>query len=66
MVWCFDRKGQRLRYEIVRDRRADRYRVTITTPDGSRAVEELREASVVIERSVQFANSLRSKGWRFA
>ena len=66
MVWRFDRDGERLRYEIKHDRSAGRYRVTITTPDGIRNVEVLDEPAVVIERSVQLANTLRSKGWRFA
>lgn len=66
MVWFFDRNGQRLRYEVTRDRALGRYRVTITHPDGTESVEEVDEPTVLIERSVQLMNSLRSDGWHFA
>jgi hypothetical protein len=63
MQWLFDRDGEKLRYEISRDRSAGRYRVIITKPDGSESVEEVDEATMLIERSVQLMNSLRSDGW---
>ena len=63
MEWLFDRDGEKLRYEISRDRSAGRYRVIITKPDGSESVEEVDEATMLIERSVQLMNSLRSDGW---
>jgi hypothetical protein len=63
MIWFFDRDGERLRYEINRDRRAGRYRVIITKPDGSESVEEVDEPSRLIERSVELMNSLRGDGW---
>ena len=63
MQWLFDRDGEQLRYEISRDRSAGRYRVIITKPDGSESVEEVDEATMLIERSVQLMNSLRSDGW---
>lgn len=66
MIWFFDRNGEKLRYEITRDRRDGRYRVVITRPDGSEQVEEVDEPTELIERSVQFMNSLRSDGWRVA
>jgi len=65
MIWFFDRDGERLRYEIVRDRNG-RYRVVITRPDGSESVEEVDEPTALIERSVQLMNSLRGDGWRVA
>jgi hypothetical protein len=65
MIWFFDRDGERLRYEIMRDRNG-RYRVTITRPDGSESVEEVDEPTELIERSVQLMNSLRGDGWRVA
>jgi len=66
MIWFFDRDGQRLRYEISRDRTIGRYRLIITRPDGSESVEEVDEPSQLIERSVELMNSLRGDGWHVA
>jgi hypothetical protein len=66
MIWFFDRNGEKIRYEISRDRKDGRYRVVITNPDGTESVEEVDEPSELIERSVQFMNSLRGDGWRVA
>ena len=66
MIWFFDRNGEKIRYEISRDRKDGRYRVVITNPDGSESVDEVDEPSELIERSVQFMNSLRGDGWRVA
>ena len=66
MIWFFDRDGERLRYEISRDRSAGRYRLIITRPDGSESVEEVDEPSQLIERSVELMNSLRGDGWHVA
>ena len=66
MIWFFDRDGQRLRYEISRDRLDGHYRVVITRPDGSESVEEVDEPSALIERSVDIMNSLRGDGWHVA
>jgi hypothetical protein len=66
MIWFFDRNGERLRYEICRDRTCGRYRVVITRPDGSESVEEVDEPNDLIERSVQLMNSLRDDGWHVA
>jgi hypothetical protein len=65
MIWFFDREGERLRYEIMRER-TGRYRVVITRPDGSESIEEVDEPTELIERSVQLMNSLRGDGWRVA
>ena len=65
MIWFFDREGERLRYEIMRDR-SGRYRVVITQPDGSESIEEVDEPTELIERSVQLMNSLRGEGWKVA
>ena len=65
MIWFFDRDGERLRYEITRDRNG-RYRVDITKPDGTESVEEVDEPTALIERSVQLMNSLRGDGWKVA
>jgi hypothetical protein len=66
MIWFFDKGGERLRYEITRDRTDHRYRVVITHPDGHESVEEVDEPTTLIERSVQLMNSLRGDGWRVA
>lgn len=66
MIWFFDRDGERLRYEISRDRVGGRYRLIITRPDGSESVEEVDEPSQLIERSVEVMNSLRGDGWHVA
>jgi hypothetical protein len=64
MIWFFDRDGERLRYEIQRER--GRYRVVITRPDGTESIEEVDEPTELIERSVQSMNSLRGDGWKVA
>jgi hypothetical protein len=65
MIWFFDRDGEKLRYEISRDR-TGRYKVVITHPDGTESVEEVDEPTELIERAVQLMNSLRGDGWRVA
>lgn len=66
MIWFFDKDGERLRYEISRDRTDGHYRVVITRPDGSESIEEVDEPTELIERSVELMNSLRTDGWRVA
>lgn len=66
MIWFFDRDGEKLRYEITRDRADRRYRLVITRADGSESVEELDEPTKLIERSVELMNSLRGDGWHVA
>ena len=63
MIWFFDRDGERLRYEIARDRAQGRYRLIITRPDGTESVEEVDEPTTLIERSVELMNALRGDGW---
>jgi hypothetical protein len=63
MIWFFDRNGEKLRYEISRDRVDGRYRVVITQPDGTESVEEVDEPTALIERSVEIMNNLRGDGW---
>ncbi len=65
MIWFFDRDGEKLRYEISRDR-TGRYKVVITRPDGTESVEEVDEPTELIERAVQLMNSLRGDGWKVA
>ena len=64
VIWFFDRDGEKLRYEISRDRGDGRYRVVITRPDGSESVEEVDQPTELIERSVRLMNTLRDDGWR--
>ncbi len=66
MIWFFDRNGEKLRYEISRDRHDGRYRVVITHPDGTESVEEGDEPTELIERSGEFMNALRADGWQVA
>ena len=65
MIWFFDRAGERLRYEIQRERNGW-YRVVITHPDGTESIEEVEEPTELIERSVKLMNSLRGDGWKVA
>ena len=65
MIWFFDRAGERLKYEIRRERNG-RYRVVITHPDGTESVEDVEEPTELIERSVKLMNSLRGDGWKVA
>jgi len=64
MIWFFDRNGERLRYEILRERKG--YRVVLTRPDGSESIEDVDEPAELIERSVQLMNALRGEGWTVA
>jgi hypothetical protein len=64
VIWFFDRDGEKLRYEISRDRSDGRYRVVITHPDGSESVEEVDQPTELIERSVKLMNGLRDHGWQ--
>ena len=64
MIWFFDRNGERIRYEIMRDR--GHYKLVITRPDGSESVEEVDEPTELIERSVALMKSLRGQGWKVA
>jgi hypothetical protein len=66
MIWFFDKGGEKLRYEITRDRADGHYRVVITYPDGRESVEEVDEPIELIERSIQLMNSLSGDGWRVA
>jgi hypothetical protein len=66
MIWFFDRNGEKLRYEISRDRADGRYRVVITHPDGTESIEEVDEPTQLIERSVELMNLLRGDGWKVA
>jgi hypothetical protein len=66
LIWFFDRNGEKLRYEISRDRSDGRYRLVITHPDGTESVEEIDQATDLIERSVKLMNNLRDDGWRVA
>jgi len=65
MIWFFDKEGERLRYEIQRNR-SGRYRVVITKPDGSESIEEVDEPIELIERTKQLMSSLTNEGWRVA
>jgi hypothetical protein len=66
MIWFFDRNGEKLRYEISRDRTDGRYRVVITQPDGTESIEEVDEPTALVKRSVELMNSLRGDGWTVA
>ena len=66
VIWFFDRNGEKLRYEVSRDRSDGRYRLVITHPDGTESIEEIDQATDLIERSVRLMNTLRNDGWRVA
>jgi hypothetical protein len=63
VIWFFDRDGEKLRYEVTRDRASGCYRLVITRPDGSESVEEVDHPTELVERSAQLMNSLRGDGW---
>ena len=54
MIWFFDRNGEKLRYEVRRDRSDGRYRLVITHPDGSKLSKANRDTSL---------RDLRASGW---
>ena len=66
MIWFFHRNGEKLRYEISRDRTDGTYRLVLTHPDGTESVEQIDQATDLIERSMRLMNTLRNDGWRVA
>ena len=66
MIWFFDRNGEKLRYEIKRDRADGLYRVVITHPDGTESIEEVDDPTALVQRFVELMNSLRGDGWTVA
>jgi hypothetical protein len=66
MIWLFDRDGEKLSYEISRDRTAGFYSLIITHNDGSTSVEQVDEATALVERSTELMKSLRGDGWQIA
>jgi hypothetical protein len=66
VIWFFDRNGEKLRYEVSRHRSDGRYRLVITHPDGTESIEEIDQATDLIERSARLMNTLRNDGWRVA
>ena len=60
MIWFFDKDGEKLRYEITRDRVGGRYRVVITRPDRK---GDTRFKSIASQIGCERPRSDRA-GWR--
>ena len=66
MIWFFDRRGERLRYEIRRAASDDAYEVAVTFPDGRTETHRVGDAVDLLERCAEVARALKAEGWRTA
>jgi hypothetical protein len=64
MIWFFDRKGQRLTYEIRRKPEGDGYELVVTYPNGRTEVEQMLRPSDLLKRCAELAENLKQEGWR--
>jgi hypothetical protein len=64
MLWFFERRDDRLLYEIRRHADGDDYELVVTFPDGKQEVEKFADPHALIERSQRLQDSLRAQGWR--
>jgi hypothetical protein len=64
MIWFFERRDDRLLYEIRRQADGDDYELAVTFPDGKQEVEKFDDPQALIERSHRLQDSLRAQGWQ--
>ena len=63
MIWFFEREHSRLHYEIRCRARRPEYELVITHPDGRQEIEQFRDPTAILERSLQLQNTLLTAGW---
>jgi hypothetical protein len=66
MRWLLVKEGSELVCELRCGRGSGPYHLVLTKPDGTEEVEEVDEATSVVERTAELMNSLRSEGWRLS
>ncbi|HET9266467.1 MAG TPA: hypothetical protein VFO14_25695 [Vicinamibacterales bacterium] len=64
MLWFFERKQKRLRYEIRREMQGPSYELVITHPDGREEVETFPDPSAALARSEHLRRALVDAGWQ--
>ena len=64
MIWFFERRDDRLLYEIRRQADGDDYELVVTFPDGRQEIEKFHDPHELIERSHRLQDALRAQGWR--
>jgi hypothetical protein len=64
MIWFFERRDDRLLYEIRRHADGDDYELVVTFPDGRQEVEQFGDPHALLERSQRLQDALRAQGWR--
>lgn len=64
MLWFFEKKHSRLRYEIRREMSGPRYELVITHPDGREEVETFADPAAVTARSEHLRRVLTDAGWQ--
>jgi hypothetical protein len=63
MIWFFEREHSRLHYEIRCQPDGHEYELIITHPDGRQEIEQFRDPTAILERSLQLQNTLLTAGW---
>jgi hypothetical protein len=63
MVWFFERKSERLQYEIRHEPAGNGYELVIIAPSEQK-IEKVDSAAALIERSQDVWAGLISGGWR--
>jgi hypothetical protein len=64
MLWFFEKRQARLRYEVRLQTDGPHYELVITFPDGRQEVERFPSADAVAERSAALRDSLAEAGWQ--
>jgi len=63
MIWFFERRHQRLHYEIRRQPDGPGFELLITYPDGTQELERYADSGAVLDRSRSLQNVLLQAGW---
>jgi hypothetical protein len=66
MVWCFERRGQYLEYEVRHTNDDLAYELMMRYPDAPTHLERLEDPDTLIERFKETQRELRQKGWMIA
>ena len=64
MLWFFEKRRARLRYEIRRQTDGPDYELVITFPDGREEIERFSDPAAVVERSLALQLTLTKAGWQ--
>lgn len=63
MIWFFERRHLRLRYEIRRQLDGPGFELLITYPDGTQHLERYPDSDAVLARSRGLQSVLLQAGW---